>query len=66
MNGKANHVIWLACVLFLIATTCTAKAESRDDLWSQVEDLMDQGLPLSAIAVLDQIIPEAKQLLYDA
>ena len=59
MNGKANHLIWLACALFLIAATCTAKAESRESLWNQVEDLIDQGLPQSAIAVLEDIIPGA-------
>ena len=34
-------------------------AGPRDALWSQVDDAMARGLPQTAIAILDEIIPEA-------
>jgi len=61
MTGKANHIKWLACALLLLVTTCTSEAGPRDSLWSQVDEAIEKGLPRTAIAVLDQIIPMALQ-----
>ena len=36
-----------------------SSASPRDSQWAQVEDAMDRGLPRTAIALLDEIIPEA-------
>ena len=43
----------------LVATVATAGP--RDDLWKQVNDAINKGLPQTAIEVLDQIIPGAVQ-----
>ena len=61
MNGKTKKTKWITCVLLLIATTCTAWADSRDDLWVQVYQMIKKGLPQSAITILDQIIPDANE-----
>ncbi len=59
MRGKANHIRCLPCVLLLLVTASTFAAGPRDSLWSQVDDAIERGLPQTAIAVLDQIIPRA-------
>ncbi len=60
MRGEANHGMRLLCalILALLAVNLSA-AEPRDSLWTQVNDAIDRGLPSTAIAVLDQIIPGA-------
>jgi hypothetical protein len=59
MTGKANHIRGLTCVLLLLVTASTFAVGQRDGLWSQVDNAIERGLPKTAIAVLDQIIPEA-------
>lgn len=59
MGGKANHLRGLLCLLLLSVIASTATAGSRDSLWSQVDEAIEKGLPRTAIAVLEQIIPEA-------
>ncbi|HUV65997.1 MAG TPA: hypothetical protein VMW24_19030, partial [Sedimentisphaerales bacterium] len=60
MRGKANHLMWLPCVLVLSALAVNSSAAGpRESLWTQVDDAIQRGLPRTAIAVLDQIIPEA-------
>jgi len=61
MTGKANHVKWVGWALLLLVTVRTSAAGPRDDLWNQVDDAIKRGLPKTAIAILDQIIPEALQ-----
>ena len=59
MNGKAKNMKWFACILLLLAVTCTVMAGPRDDLWAQVYQMISKGLPQSAITILEQIIPDA-------
>jgi len=60
MRGKANHGIRLLCALVLVLmVTNLSTAESRESLWRQVDNAIERGLPQTAIAILDQIIPEA-------
>jgi len=47
----------MAVLIGLVATV--AMAGSRDDLWKQVDDAINKGLPKTAMEVLDQIIPGA-------
>ncbi len=60
MRGKAKYVTWLPCLLLLVLLTANSwAAGARDNLWAQVDAAMNAGLPRTAIAVLDQIIPAA-------
>ena len=61
MKGKAKNTKLLVSALFLLATTGTAMAGSRDDLWYEVYQNINKGLPQSAIAILEQIIPDANE-----
>ena len=60
MKGKTSRLGWLPCMLVLMPLTMNlSAAEPRQSLWSQVDDAIARGLPKTAIAVLEQIIPEA-------
>ncbi|MHC4508982.1 MAG: hypothetical protein ACYTAO_08485 [Planctomycetota bacterium] len=61
MRGPANHLRWLPCVLLMLVTAYPSVAGPRESLWSQVDEAIEKGLPQTAIAVLDQIIPGALQ-----
>ncbi len=50
------------CILTAIVLALAvqmAPAQSRDSLWTQVDDAIARGLPQTAIGVLDEIIPGA-------
>ncbi|MFC1635573.1 alpha-2-macroglobulin [Planctomycetota bacterium] len=60
MRGRVNHGMPLACALvFVLVTANLSAAGPRESLWKQVDDAIEKGLPQTAIAILDQIIPEA-------
>ena len=60
MRGKANHAGRLLCVLLLLVVAGhLSAAESRDDLWKQVVEAIQNRLPQTAKAILDEIIPAA-------
>ena len=59
MRGKAGHVAWLSGLALMLLAANLSAAEPRDTLWIQVNDAINAGLPRTAIAVLDQIIPGA-------
>ncbi|MGB2861700.1 MAG: alpha-2-macroglobulin family protein [Sedimentisphaerales bacterium] len=60
MRGKANHAGRLLCVLLLLVVAGhLSAAESRDSLWNQVDEAIQNRLPRTAITVLDEIIPGA-------
>ena len=60
MRVKANHTGRLLCVLLLLVVAGhLSAAESRDSLWDQVDEAIQNRLPQTAIAVLDEIIPGA-------
>jgi len=48
----------LTVAIVTIVASCSL-AGPRDSQWAQVEDAMNNGLPRTAIAVLDEIIPGA-------
>ena len=50
--------ILAATIVWALAVNVSL-AGSRDALWSQVQDAINQGLPQTAIKLLDQIIPGA-------
>ena len=54
---KRLQTLTFATLLLLAASAATAGP--RDALWDQVNDAISKGLPKTAAAVLDQIIPEA-------
>jgi uncharacterized protein YfaS (alpha-2-macroglobulin family) len=45
----------------MLVTAYPSVAGPRESLWSQVDEAIEKGLPQTAIAVLDQIIPGALQ-----
>jgi hypothetical protein len=49
----------LAATIIWAIIVNVSLAGSRDALWSQVQDAINQGLPQTAIKLLDQIIPGA-------
>ncbi len=53
------RMLVVAAVVGILASV--AWAGPRDDLWKQVTDAINKGLPQTAISVLDQIIPGAVQ-----
>jgi hypothetical protein len=60
MKRKANHAGRLLCVLLLLVVAGhLSAAESRDSLWDQVDEAIQNRLPKTAIAILDEIIPGA-------
>ncbi|HUT47155.1 MAG TPA: MG2 domain-containing protein, partial [Sedimentisphaerales bacterium] len=60
MIGKANHAGRLLCVLLLLVVAGhLSAAETRDSLWDQVDEAIQNRLPRTAMAVLDEIIPGA-------
>lgn len=60
MRGKANNGLRSLCALILVLMVVNlSAAESRENLWMQVDDAIERGLPQTAIAILDQIIPDA-------
>lgn len=61
MKGNANHLRWLSIVLLLLVTASASTAGPRDDLWKQVDEAVNKGLPRTAIAILDEITPGALQ-----
>ena len=54
---KRIRILLVAALIGVLATA--AMAGERDDLWKQVTDAINKGLPQTAIGVLDQIIPGA-------
>ncbi|MEN6337859.1 MAG: MG2 domain-containing protein, partial [Phycisphaerales bacterium] len=54
----ARKRVWVMAVLIGLVTTVAIGA-SRDDLWRQVDEAINKGLPKTAAEVLDQIIPGA-------
>jgi hypothetical protein len=62
MKGKANLATKLLFVLLLLAVAGhLSAAESRDDLWKQVDEAIRNNLPKTAQTILDQIIPAAME-----
>ncbi len=61
MEGMKMKWIRIPIIVFFLIAVNVSAAGPRDDLWSQVDDAIDRGLPQTAIAVLDQIIPGALQ-----
>jgi uncharacterized protein YfaS (alpha-2-macroglobulin family) len=60
MRGQTDHIRLLLGILFLLVLAGQLSAgESRDDLWKQVDTAIENRLPRTAQAVLDQIIPGA-------
>ncbi|MBN2131582.1 MAG: hypothetical protein JW741_18940 [Sedimentisphaerales bacterium] len=53
-----RRVLILTVVFFGIIASVSL-AGPRDDLWAQVDDAINRGLPQTAISILDQIIPGA-------
>ncbi|MBP7052019.1 MAG: hypothetical protein KBE65_13475 [Phycisphaerae bacterium] len=54
---KRIRILTVAALIGVLA--CAAAAGERDDLWKQVGQAIDKGLPKTAIGVLEQIIPGA-------
>jgi len=50
-------LIWIVTIIAIAVNVSTAGL--RDELWSQVDNAIDQRLPKTAIEILDQIIPGA-------
>lgn len=61
MEGMKMKWIRIPLIVFFVIAVNVSAAGPRDDLWSQVDEAIDRGLPQTAIAVLDQIIPGALQ-----
>jgi len=62
MRGKANHAGRLLFVLLvLVVAGQLSAAESRDDLWKQVNEALQNELPKTAQTILDEIIPGAME-----
>jgi len=62
MKAIANLAGKLLLVLLLLAVTGNiSAAESRYDLWKQVDDAIQNGLPRTAQTILEQIIPAAME-----
>ena len=60
MRGEANHAGRLLCVLLLLVVAGhLSAAETRDSLWEQVDEAIQNRLPQTAKAILDEIIPGA-------
>ncbi len=54
---KRIRILIAAALIGVLA--CAALAGERDDLWKQVDQAIDKGLPKTAIGILEQIIPGA-------
>jgi uncharacterized protein YfaS (alpha-2-macroglobulin family) len=62
MKAIANLAGKLLFVLLLLAVAGhLSAAESRIDLWKQVDEALQKGLPRTAQTILDQIIPAAME-----
>ncbi|OHB65115.1 MAG: hypothetical protein A2168_08520, partial [Planctomycetes bacterium RBG_13_50_24] len=60
MRGKAIHAGLMLCVmLLLVVAGRLSAATSRESLWKQVNEAIENRLPRTAITVLDEIIPAA-------
>ena len=62
MRGKTNlfgRLFFL--LLLLIVAGYLSAAESRDDLWKQVDEAIENRLPKTAQTILEQIIPAAME-----
>ncbi|MHC4207828.1 MAG: hypothetical protein ACYSTT_24505, partial [Planctomycetota bacterium] len=62
MKRKANHAGRLFFVMLLLAVVGhLSAAESREDLWKQVDEALQNRLPQTAKTILDEIIPAAME-----
>ncbi|MCL5282819.1 MAG: MG2 domain-containing protein [Planctomycetes bacterium] len=54
---KKTRIVTAIILLFIGTSVCLA--ETRDALWTQVQDAINKGLPQTAVKLLDEIIPGA-------
>ena len=52
-------LIWIVAIIAIAVNV--SSAGSRDELWQQVDNAIDQRLPRTAMELLDQIIPGAQE-----